>query len=62
MIQGPEAEEDLEAELLALQGKSPGKKASGKGSKVVSMRDIDSMVAGLDKVGEVSECVRCVRV
>ena len=45
------SEEALEAELLALQGKAPakGKKA---GSKGMSMKDIDTMVAGLDGMGE----------
>ena len=45
------SEEALEAELLALQGKAPakGKKA---GSKGMSMKDIDTMVAGLDGIGE----------
>lgn len=54
MLGADESEEALEAELLALQGKSPkGKKSSGKGTKVMSMKDIDSMVAGLDEMGEV---------
>lgn len=56
MISGDESEEALEAELLALQGKSPkAKKTSGKSSKAMSMKDIDSMVAGLDGVGEDDE-------
>ena len=54
MLGADESEEALEAELLALQGKSPkGKTSSGKGTKVMSMKDIDSMVAGLDEMGEV---------
>ena len=60
-----ESEEALEAELLALHGKSPvagkGKKGSGKGSKVMSLNEIDSMVAGLDNVGEVRKCSSALR-
>ena len=42
---------DLEAELLALQGKSPGKK--GKSAKgMMSLEDVDKMMAGLDDIGE----------
>lgn len=54
-----ESEEALEAELLALQGKSPGK-GKGKGPKVMSMKDIDNMMAGLDGMGEDEE-VSCWR-
>lgn len=55
-----ESEEALEAELLALQGKSPGKGKgkSHKGPKVMSMKDIDNVVAGLDGVGEDEEVSR----
>ena len=42
---------DLEAELMALQGKSPGKK--GKAPKgTMSLEDVDKMMAGLDDIGE----------
>ena len=50
-----ESNASLEAELLALQGSGKGKKSSGKGSKVISIKEIDSMVAGLDDMGEVRE-------
>ena len=55
-----ESEEALEAELLALQGKPPKKGKSPKSSpKSMSMKDIDTMMAGLDGIGddEVSVCV-----
>ena len=54
-----ESEEALEAELLALQGKSPakGKGKSPKSSKVMSMKEIDVMMAGLEGVGEDEVCV-----
>ena len=56
VIPGDESEAALEAELLALQGKSPKtKKSSGKSSKVMSLKEIDSMVTGLDGVGEDDE-------
>ena len=47
---------DLEAELLALEGKSPAK-GGGKGSKsggggMLSMKDLDQMMANVDKIGE----------
>lgn len=46
---------DLEAELLALEGKAPKKggnsKAGGKGA--LSMADVDSMLAGIGDIGEV---------
>lgn len=54
-----ESEEALEAELLALQGKSPGK-GKGKSPKVMSMKDIDNMMAGLDGMDEEEE-VSCWR-
>lgn len=61
-IGADESEEALEAELLALQGKSPGK-GKGKSPKVMSMKDIDNVVAGLDGMGEEEEeevrSVRC---
>jgi hypothetical protein len=50
-----ESKEALEAELLALQGKSPVAGKGKKGSKVMSLNEIDSMVAGLDDVGESDE-------
>lgn len=45
---------DLEAELLALEGKSPGKggKGSKSGSGVMSMDDLDKMMASAHKMGE----------
>ena len=54
-----ESDEALEAELLALQGKSPakGKGKTPKGPKVMSMKDIDAMMAGLEGVGEEEVCV-----
>ena len=46
---------DLEAELLALEGKAPKKggnsKAGGKGA--LSMAEVDSMLAGIGDIGEV---------
>ena len=54
-----ESEEALEAELLALQGKSPAAGKGKKGSKVMSMKDIDSMVAGFDNMGEVRGVILC---
>ena len=45
---------DLEAELLALEGKSPGKKGKSPSSKkgVMSMEDVDKMMVGLGNIGE----------
>ena len=43
---------DLEAELMALEGKAPkkgGKSKAGKGA--FSMADVDSMLAGIGDVG-----------
>ena len=45
---------DLEAELMALEGKAPkkgGKSKSGKGG-AFSMADVDSMLAGIGDIGE----------
>ena len=46
---------DLEAELLALEGKAPKKggksKTGGKGA--LSMADVDSMIAGIGDIGDV---------
>ena len=45
---------DLEAELLALEGKSPGKgkspKSGGRGG--MTMADLDKVMADVDKIGE----------
>ena len=46
-------DEDLEAELLALEGKGPNKgggKSPGKGKGTMSLEQIDQMVAGLPDV------------
>ncbi len=44
---------DLEAELLALEGKSPGKKGKSSSKKAaMSMADVDKMMAGLGNIGE----------
>lgn len=45
---------DLEAELLALEGKAPAKGKSGKTGKsgMLSMGELDAMVAGIGDVGE----------
>ena len=52
-------DEDLEAELLALEGKGPkkgGGKSPGKGKGTMSLEQIDQMVAGLPDVeGEEEE-------
>ena len=49
-------DDELEAELMALQGKVPqkaGKSKAGKG--VPSMADVDSMLAGIGNIGDVGE-------
>lgn len=46
---------DLEAELLALEGKAPKKKgghSSKAGQERMTMEQLDKMVAGLDKIGD----------
>ena len=44
---------DLEAELLALSGKSPGKKGKSASKKpMMSMQDMDKMMADLENIGE----------
>lgn len=45
---------DLEAELLALEGKSPAKggKAAKSGSGMMSMDDLDKVMASADKIGD----------
>ena len=46
---------DLEAELMALEGKSPGKGGKSPksgGSGMMSMDELDNIVAGLDGMGE----------
>jgi len=52
---GLEDDADLEAELLALEGKSPAKKGKGKSASkkpMMSMQDVDKMMAGLEGIGE----------
>ena len=50
---------DLEAELMALEGKSPKKggkgKAGGGGKGALSAADVDSMLAGIGNIGEMGE-------
>ena len=45
---GGEDDAELEAELMALEGKSSGKQAKKKGGKM----DLDSLIAGANKIGE----------
>ncbi len=48
---------DLEAELLALEGKSPAKGKSGKTGKsgMLSMGELDAMVAGIGDISDEEE-------
>ena len=50
-----EDDADLEAELMALEGKAPtkkgGKSKSGEGG-ALTMADVDSMLAGIGDIGE----------
>ena len=53
-------DESLEAELLALEGKSSGSSKSRKTGKsgqsgMMSMGDLDAMMAGIDNIGEDGE-------